>query len=240
MFLKSIIVIFAFVAGMVLISLCFAGTLIDDFEDGDTEGWQRSPQNEKSKVFWGIEDRAIKFDPKGLPWDQAISQMNFVGNQRVKNVSEWKDYDLEVDLKHVERANWPGGIRARVDLDTGGHYAVWLYPGDSKMNLYKNPGWDINAGLQTLGQAAYKPDVDKFHTLKISCQGPTIKVFYDGEEAITAEDKEHEKGTIALCVQDKVVYFDNVKVTGPDIPSIDMSPVEPVGKIACAWGKIKK
>jgi len=37
-----------------------------------------------------------------------------------------------------------------------------------------------------------------------------------------------------------VVYFDNVKVTGPDIPSIDMSPVEPVGKIACAWGKIKK
>ena len=32
-----------------------------------------------SKVFWGIEDNAMKFDPKGVGWKQAISQMNFVG-----------------------------------------------------------------------------------------------------------------------------------------------------------------
>lgn len=222
-----------------LVSL--AGTLVEDFDDGDMEGWERSPQNENNKnVFWGVVDGAMMFDPKGEAWDMAISQLNFVGVQGAKDVTEWTDYDLEVDIKHTEKANWPGGIRARVDLDTGGHYAVWFYPGDSRINLYKNPVWDINTGLSTLGQSPYTPDTGKFHTVKLSCAGDTIKVFYDGKELISAKDNEHEKGTIALCVQDKVVSFDNIKVTGTKIPNLKLSPVEPLGKLATAWGTIKE
>jgi hypothetical protein len=218
----------------------FAGTLVEDFEDGDAEGWERSPQNEKNKnIFWGVVDGAFMFDPEGEVWSEAISQMNFVGTPEVPNVREWTDYELEVDIKHTMIANWPGGIRARVDLDTGGHYAVWLYPGDGRINLYKNPGWDINTALANLGQAAYKPSVDEFHTVKLSCQGDTIAVFYDGKEMISAKDSEHKKGTIALCVQDKVVHYDNIKVTGAQIPNVNMSPVEPSGKLAATWGMIK-
>lgn len=219
----------------------FAGTFIEDFEDGDIEGWERSPQNEKNKaVTWELVDGALMFDPEGQAWDQAICQMNFVGTPEVPDVREWTDYDLEVDIKHTMMANWPGGIRARVDLDTGGHYAVWFYPGDSRINLYKNPVWDINTGLADLGQSAYKPEIDEFRTVKLSCQGDTIKVFYDGEEVISADDSEHESGTIALCVQDKVVYFDNIKVTGPNIPNLKMSSVESAGKLATTWGMIRE
>lgn len=217
----------------------FAGTFFDDFNDGDYDGWKRSPQNEKSDVSWTVIKGELKFDPKKLPWDQAISQLNFVGNQKVTNVRDWTDYDLQVDIKHTELANWPGGIRARVDLDTGGHYVAWFYPGDSTIKLYKNPGWDINTGIVTLGQASYKPEIEKYHTLGLSCQGDTIKVFYDGKELISAKDSEHKKGTIALCVQDKIVYFDNVKVTGPNIPNVNMSPVDSKGKLAFVWGRIK-
>jgi len=218
----------------------FAGTFLEDFNDGDMEGWERSPQNENNRnVFWGVVDGAVMFDPKGEAWQLAICQMNFVGTSRVTNVSEWTNYDLEVDIKHTEAANWPGGIRARVDLDTGGHYAVWFYPGSGTINLYKNPGWDINTGIVNLGQSPYKVEIGKFRTAKLSCQGDTIKVFYDGEEVISAKDSEHKKGTIALCVQDKVVYFDNIKVTGPQIPNVNMSPVESREKLATTWGKLR-
>ncbi len=220
-------------------AILLAGTLIEDFDDGDMEGWERSPQNEDNKkVFWGVKDGAMVFDPEGQAWDQAISQLNFVGTSNMK-VREWTDYDLEVDLKHEEKVNYPGGIRARVDLDTGEHYAIWLYPASGEVKLYKNPGWDINTGLGTVGQATYQPEVDEFHTLKLSCHGDTIKVFYDGKEIISGKDSDHPKGTIALDVQDRVVHFDNVKVTGAEIPNWNMSPVEPTGKLTTTWGRIK-
>jgi hypothetical protein len=237
--LASVFIFVVFFSAPAMVS--FAATLIEDFDDGDAEGWERSPQNEKNdNVFWGVVDGAFMFDPKGEVWSSAISQMNFVGTPQVANVSEWTDYELEVDIKHTVAANWPGGIRARVDLDTGGHYAVWLYPGDGRINLYKNPGWDINTGLADMGQAAYNPAVDEFHTVKLSCQGDDITVFYDGKEVISAKDSEHKGGTIALCVQDKVVHYDNIKVTGAQIPNVNMSPVEAVGKLATTWGTIKE
>ena len=243
MIVKRLTLTLAFIFTIIFttpVMISFAGTLLEDFDDGKMDGWERSPQNEKNKsVFWGVVDKVLMFDPKGQPWDQAISQLNFVGNKNVTNVKDWADYELKVDIKHTELANWPGGFRARVDLDTGGHYAVWFYPGDSKMNLYKNPGWDINTGLTSLGQAAYKAEAGKFHTVKLSCIGDDIRVSYDGKEIIAAKDSEHKKGTIAMDVQDKAVYFDNIKVTGANIPNVKLSPVQPAGKLTATWGKIK-
>ena len=222
-------------------SMTMAGTLIENFDDGDDEGWERSPQNPDSKVFWGVDkkENAMKFDPKGVGWQQAISQMNFDGTNQVKNVREWADYDVEVDIKLVEAANYPGGVRGRVDLKTGGHYVVWLYPASGEIQLYKNPGWNINAGLETVGTGIFKPEVNKYHTLKLSMRGSDIKVYYDGKLEIEAKDKSHKQGTIAVGSQDKVIYFDNIQVKGPQIPSHDMSPVESEGKLTTTWARIK-
>jgi len=233
-----IFIITIFLATPAMVSL--AGTLLIDFDNGKMDGWERSPQNQKNNsVFWGLAEKALMFDPKGQPWDQSISQLNFVGNKQVTNVSEWTDYEIELDIKHAEVADWPGGFRGRVDLDTGGHYAVWFYPGSGKINLYKNPGWDINTGLTDLGNSPYKAEAGKYHTAKLSCIGDTIKVFYDGKEIISAKDSEHKKGTIAMDVQDKVVYFDNIKVTGSDIPNVKLSLVQSAGKLTATWGVIK-
>ena len=222
-------------------AVSFAGTLVDDFEDGDMEGWKRSPQNEDNdNIFWGIEDGAMKFDPKGEAWDKAISQVYFAGTPQVTNVAEWTDYEVDVDIKLTELSNYPGGIRARVDPDTGAHYVVWLYPGNSNIKLYKNPGWDINTALSTLGEAPFSPKVDEYHTVGLKCEGDVISVLYDGKEIISAKDGEHKAGTIALGSQNRAVYFDNVTVTGKDVPNVQMSPVEPVGKLATKWGALKR
>jgi len=79
---------------------------------------------------------------------------------------------------------------------------------------------------------------DEYRTLKLICQGDIITVSYDGEELISATDKDYRKGTIALSVQDKVVYY--IKVTGPQIPNTKLSPVNPTGKLNATWGEIKK
>jgi len=234
---KSLLLICVFVFTT---SISFAGTLIDDFEDGDINGWERSPQNgDNENVFWGLSEGAMMFDLQGEDWAVGISQMNFVGTPQVPNVREWTNYEFELDIKHMEFGNHPGGIRVRVDLDTGGHYALWLYPANSNMKLYKNPGWDINTGLSELGSGAYEPDTEKYHKLKIKCEGDNITVYYDDDEIISANDNEHKAGTIALCVQNKIVYFDNIKVTGAQIPNVEMSPVEPAGKLTATWGAIK-
>ena len=219
----------------------FAGILLDDFEDGDADGWERSPQNEDNDdIFWGVVDGEMMFDPQGQDWTVAISQMNFIGNSKVPNVEEWTDYEVVVDMKLTDLGNHPGGIRARVNLETGGHYVLWLYPANSDMKLYKNPGWDINTGIATLGTATFSPEVDEYHTLKLKCEGNNITVFYDDDEMISATDSDHPSGTIALCVQNKVVYFDNVTVTGTEILNVKMSPVEPVGKLSTTWAAFKR
>ncbi|MXV73752.1 hypothetical protein F4Z99_05675, partial [Candidatus Poribacteria bacterium] len=87
----------------------FGGEILDDFDDGDAKGWERSPQNEDSKVFWGIEkgNTFVTFDPKGLVWNEAISQFNFTGEGlKVGDPNKWTDYDVEVDLQHKEIANF--------------------------------------------------------------------------------------------------------------------------------------
>ena len=81
--------------------LSFGGEILDDFDDGDTEGWERSPQNRDSKSFWGIEkgNTFVTFDPKGLVWSEAISQLNFTGEGLgIGAFDKWTDYDVEVDL----------------------------------------------------------------------------------------------------------------------------------------------
>ena len=228
-----------FIVILIPVMMPLAGTLIEDFDDGDAEGWERSPQNKDSKAFWGVKDGAMMFDPKGLAWNVAISQMNFVGISKVSNVREWTDYDVEVDIKLTELQNYPGGVRGRVDLETGGHYVIWLYPGSGEIKLYKNPGWDINTGLATVGSGNFAPKVDEYHKVKLSMKGDSIKVYYDGKVVIDGTDKEHKKGTIAVGSQDRVVYFDNITVIGPEIPNWNMSSVEPTGKVTTVWGQIK-
>ena len=110
----------------VSVPLSFSGEILDDFEDGDTVGWERSPQNPDSKAFWGIKkgETFVTFDPQGLVWSEAISQFNFTGEGlNAGDPSKWTDYDVEVDLRHTAVANFPG---ASVDALTSRQVHIML------------------------------------------------------------------------------------------------------------------
>jgi hypothetical protein len=56
---------------------------------------------------------------------------------------------------------------------------------------------------------------------------------------IEAKDNQYKSGTVALGNQDKIVDYDNVRITGPDIPNLNISAVEPQDKLTITWGQIK-
>ncbi|MAF11825.1 hypothetical protein CMK11_15365 [Candidatus Poribacteria bacterium] len=144
-----------------------------------------------------------------------------------------------MDVLHAAAANYAGGLRGRVDLDTGSNYAVWLFPSDRVVNLYGNAGWDINVGRVTLAQGAYEPGAGGFHTVKLTFDGIAVRAFYDGELLVEVEDEAYKQGTVALDGQDTIVHYDNVRIRGAGIPRLDVRPVSAVGKSAPVWGQLK-
>ena len=66
---------------------------------------------------------------------------------------------------------------------------MWLYPASSELKPYKNPGWDINAGIKTIGTGKFKPKVDEYYKIKLSVRGSDIKVYYDDKLEIGTRNK---------------------------------------------------
>src|SRR4029077_10576536 len=107
----------------------------------------------------------------------------------------------------------PGGIRGRVNPANGSGYAVWLYPTEGLVKLYRNMAWNIDSGFTLLGQASVHFDTLNFHNVQLLFLGSQIQVLYDGGSVINAMDTVYPNGLIALDVSDQVVTFGNALVT---------------------------
>src|SRR5260370_37006946 len=98
--------------------------------------------------------------------------------QSFAGASAWPDYDFQADVKLSSLSDYPGGLRGRVDPVSGGGYALWLYPAEGLVRLYRTAAWNINLGFTQLGQASGPFDNQSFHTLKLSfhwCQIPLYR-----------------------------------------------------------------
>ncbi|MBM3240203.1 hypothetical protein FJZ31_28290 [Candidatus Poribacteria bacterium] len=66
-----------------------------------------------------------------------------------------------------------------------------------------------------------------------------IESWWDGKKILSIKDGNWKKGTIALMTYNQDVYFDNVRVSGKDIPLSPGEAVESDGKATTTWGKLK-
>jgi hypothetical protein len=156
--------------------------------------------------------------PLGLAsnWTVSNGSFNYNGNghtQQYAGSGSWTDYTVSADVTLANHSNYPGGIRGRVNLSTGASYAVWLYPGDNVIKLFRATGWSIDsAGLTLLGQSpAMVLDTSK-HTVRLQLTGNQIKVYYDTALIISASDSVLTSGAIALDVSSQPISFANVSV----------------------------
>ncbi len=173
--------------------------------------------------------------PLGLAsgWTRTGGAYDYSGighTQQYTGASNWGNYSFETKVKLFSLQNFPGGIRGRVNLTTGTAYAVWLYPGTNAMILFRTGGWNIDsAGLVQLASTSLTYDTTQFHTLRMTFQGSSIQVFWDGVLKLSATDATNLTGAVALDVSNQHIQFEDAIVTGsiatgPIVTSLSLTP----------------
>src|SRR5207302_5752047 len=131
--------------------------------------------------------------PMGLGngWTVSNGVYSYSGlglSQSCTGNSAWTDYTFDTNIQLASLANWPGGVRARVNPANGSGYAVWLYPGTGKAVLYRVGQWDINgAALTELAETPLGFNTSS-HDLRIDFRGVQISVSWDGTLVMCAND----------------------------------------------------
>ncbi|MHB1020784.1 MAG: BACON domain-containing protein [Acidobacteriaceae bacterium] len=170
----------------------------DNFSNGTASNWTASPMGLSSG--WSVVNGAYQYNGGGATQQYAGS-------------GTWTDYTLQADMTLTSASNYPGGIRARVNLSTGSGYAVWLYPGSSTLKLFRVKQWNIDgSGTVTLATKTGIPIAVGTHHLRVDVKGSTITVFLDNVQMMAATDSTYTTGAIALDVSNKVVSYTNISV----------------------------
>lgn len=171
--------------------------MVETFTDV-AQGWIISPMGNASG--WSVSNGVYSYSGIGL--SQSCS-----GN------SAWTDYTFDTNIKLSSTANWPGGVRARVNPSTGAGYVIWLYPGSNLMILYKVAVWNINdSSLTLVGQAAMTFDTNT-HDLAVDFHGNQISVLWDGNAKISATDSSYASGFVCLDADNQPISYSNIRVS---------------------------
>jgi hypothetical protein len=175
------------------------GTLIfsDNFANGSTQ-WSPSPLGLASN--WTVANNAFNYNGNGHTQQYAGSQ-------------SWANYIVSTGYKLSNLSNYPGGLRARVNLTSGASYTAWVYPADHVIKLFLTSGWNIDTSpLTLLGTSPVILFDTNVHMLRIAAIGNQITVYYDNTAVITATDSTLPTGAVALDVSSQPVSFSTVSV----------------------------
>jgi Domain of unknown function (DUF4082)/Viral BACON domain/Bacterial Ig domain/Putative binding domain, N-terminal len=168
----------------------------DNFSEG-TGNWTVGPLGYSSG--WSIVNGMYTYNGEG-------PTQSWAGN------STWTDYTVGVDFKLASLNNNPGGIRGRMNPSTGAGYAVWIYPAQGLLKLYRVDQWNIDTSYALLGVPASVSMNTNTHNIRLEFQGTTIQVYYDNVLVITATDATYAQGVVALDVSNQPVSYADVTV----------------------------
>lgn len=227
--------------GLGLFFLAFsalAGTFLDTFDDGKLVDWQ-------TLIMFDLDDIGS--------WEIVDGELQVIntGTLTLLTIGEevWKDYDLEFDVKPLEK-HGPGSIAVAARMK--GTSAVVCRVGDS---------WDpgkptvdcFSGDLHGRAFVVYSEEphrflkVRKWSTFKLSVHGNQLTFWINGErvlDPITLEPlhgfPDFPVGRVGLGIANYTARFDNFKVTGPGIPDRNRLSVTPHAKLATVWGTLKR
>ncbi len=205
-----------------------AGTFRADFEDGSLDGWQQLWP--KGEMIWKIVDGELECY-RASQWSAEM----------VIGEASWTDYVIEVDVKLLED-HGPGDFDLVVRVttaDNGYAFLIGDWVGSPSVYVQRVP--DLNMMVTE----SYDPlELGVWHHLELEVEGSKFTFWINDEKIIEYEDDRYKRGMVGFGVANYTVRFDNLVITGPDVPDVtpptwEDQPVEPRERFVTTWGQIK-
>lgn len=201
-------------------NVAYAGTQTWDFGKADAaKDWKTVTGN------WEVKDGSYQLIGK------TPAMHSLVGNPK------WTDYVVEAKVR-IDRNNWAGiVVRAQSDFE---YYVYYMNVPDNKSELWlhSKPNIDTRKNLaQIPAKDGVKIERGKFINVKVVAEGDKLQLWVEGKLQHEGTDKTYPAGQAGVWAWDTDASFDDVKVTGKDIAG--GVAVQPAGKLATTWGRMR-
>lgn len=228
----------------ILTCSAWAGTFLETFDDGDIiEQWQEL-------IRFGL-------DAPG-PWSIVDGELQYIlgfddgGLTRLLTTGDemWQDYSIEFDVKPlIKHGEGNIAIAARISQTWGVICTIGdlPFPEPESMALCYGGNLHGHAFLNFAQERHRSLKLSRWHHLKLSVHG-NLLTFYINEKQVLkpivlkaiGNFPDYPNGKVGFGVTNYSVLFDNITITGNDIPNGDGLSVTPRAKIATTWGHLKR
>ena len=220
---SKILAIVVSISLMICAAGSYAGTWLDDFEDGRADEW------EDISGTWEVEDGVYEQVDVVPEYHKCIHENE-----------DWTDYTLEVDITILENSagstSVAAGVLLRSDDSGSSGYRIWIRTdsGGFQFSLWENDSY-----THVITQAAEQAVLGETYRLKVEIDGDILSAWVDDRsmfEDYTEEADLFPTGRVALINYNCSVQYDNISVSGESI-YIAVPPTSQ--STATAWGAIK-
>jgi hypothetical protein len=217
------------VALLLLTTSVWAGTLRDNFDDGDMDEWDVP----EAGNVWEIKNGELVITPRG-PTPFHIGE------------TTWENYTVRVRtriVKHRSTGNIEGAnvkVRKQDPREHPGHAYVFGFGnrGGGKIAWAFYVQGDTTA--RRFVSDPFQWELDTWYDLKVTAEGGQFWFYVDNRLMIHYTDDTYPKGKVGIgsCCNGITAHFDDFSVTGDDVPDLDLD-VAPEEKLATTWAQVK-
>jgi hypothetical protein len=209
-------VVFAFALCLLVVS-AYAGTYVENFDDGDYDGWEIFDGGEPGSK-WTVEDGVLTCR-REIVWGTAA----IFGKEDLRNCT------IEFDAKLVEPLAelYAIGFELRLaDADSAESFdSVWCIASFAWQEAWIWPWFN---GEEAGGSEHKTVDLNlgRWYRFKGVAHEDTFEFYIDGRFVASLTDPRFSMGRVDLIANGCVAQFDNVIITGDDVPDNTDSLVE--------------
>jgi hypothetical protein len=218
-------------------SFSHAGTWVENFDDGDYNGWKLFAGTEPHRAQVKVVDGELVFRHFGVG---AVEDYLILEASR-----NWVDYTLEFRFKFTDEVGLSGTRGMLVTYhDTfegvpeGGPNTplAALFGGGGVMGLVAIDGQFI--GIKS-GVFQFSHGI--WYRVKILAQVTHYELFIDGQQVIAYDYVDgFTKGGIGIGAVNVVTHFDDIRISGDSVPDGGATAVQARGKLTTVWAALKK
>ena len=216
-----------------------AGTLRDDFSDGNSDGW-RIAKLLGQGTTWTVEDERLVAKSVGACawWPNAL----LIGGDT------WRDYSIEVRIMVVEafpiacQGAGVGGLVHAADVGAISLSGLSCFgasrdPFLNRTLCYTQP---LEGDFQLDDDRTFAVEPNRWYTMRIVAGAKDYRMFGDDVLICETERQVPDRGAAGLTVRNAEVHFDDVVITGPNVPDVGLLSVNSTDKAAATWAQIKR